>query len=283
MDLVVIYFYKDSEQNRIYLEYFKKNIGCNYRVIEDESTFVPEIGKQYRFVNSSKFGPNVDGEYITLTNTRIISNSPIHFFMMYYKEEPLAEYGIYHEFMTFIKLEPQTVYFESNGFRLIKSIPNVEYIGILTPSLYRKTKLSIDDIIDKVKKNPNDLTPLYYGGQDLMEQAKKCHGHKFEIIWKWLLNKLSLKPKNIKTFYSNLWVLKTGKFHMYLSFVKKIFNILDNAPDEIKILLESDANYCTGIVKPIDLLKNTGFPYYTFYPFIMERIICLFNDSILSS
>ena len=31
-----------------------------------------------------------------------------------------------------------------------------------------------------------------------------------------------------------------------------------------------------GSVSSEQLLKNTGFRYYTYYPFIIERVICLF-------
>lgn len=266
-----IYFYtKRNSCDPIILDFFKKN-SENYEIIDDPSSFKKEIGEIYRFYDNSLFGSLKTG-FVELKNRVIINNSPIYFFMMYYDEDILSEYGIYHEFMTYIKLEPQTVYFESQGFRLIENIPDFEYIGIITPSLYRKTKLTIKQIIEKV--NQEDLIPLYPGNQDLLTQAIESHGKNFEIIWIWLMKSLNIKIRKLKVFYSNLWVLKRSKFIEYINLARKAMDLLDNAPDNIKILLNSDAKYITGKLSAEALLKKTNYKYYTYYPFIMERLIC---------
>jgi hypothetical protein len=122
----------------------------------------------------------------------------------------------------------------------------------------------------------SDLTPLYTGG-DLMEQAVESHGKRFEVIWLWLLRELGIKARKMRGFYSNLWVLERERFIEFLCLIRRVFNILESAPDEIRYLLESDANYRSGNLSPTILLERTGFSYYTYYPFILERIICLMN------
>jgi hypothetical protein len=226
------------------------------------------------------FGPLFDNTFVTLTNRQIIRDSPVHFYMMYYDENIFPQYGIYHNFMTFIRLNPPSVYFESNGFRLITSVPDFEYIGVLTPSFERKSNLTIPEIINKVKKSKEDLIPLYSDNSDLLRQATQHHGKKFQIIWEWVLQNCSIKRKTCKAFFSNLWILKREKFCEYLQFAKNVMNLLDNAPPNLQSLLKSNSNY-TGKLTSQVLLERTGYPYYTFHPFIMERIIVIWTSTQL--
>jgi hypothetical protein len=228
---------------------------------------------------------NITKNYLLLSNyinkipdKKINTNSfDVHFFMFYYNE-PIEEiYNIYYRVIDFIKLVPQTKYFEGDGFRKINYIPDKRYISILTPSITKKTKLTVNNIIDKIEYHNEDIIPLYYNGTNVIDQAIYFHGEKFRIIWNWLLKQINVSPNiKIPSFYSNLWIIKRIYFIEYLNFVKRIIEILESAPPEIEILLKSDCMY-KGKVSPEQLLKNTGFSYYTYYPFIIERVICLFT------
>jgi hypothetical protein len=235
-----------------------------------------KLKQKYSIFSDNLFGPIYDNKFIKLENKNYYTSSILHLFMLYYDELVYEKYGNFFNVMKFIRLHPQNKYFESNGFLKIKDIPDKKYIGILTPSLTRKTKLTIDYILQKIIKHNEDVIPLYYSGESVIKQAIKHHGDNFKILWNWLLKELNV-PLNIDipAFYSNLWILKREYFIDYLEFFKKIINILENAPIDIQIILNSDSMY-VGKISPEKLLYKTGYSYYTFYPFILERIICLY-------
>lgn len=268
-----IYFYQENDEcDKIILSFFKKKFNNNFKIITD-GNFTPEVGKVYRFFNNSQFGPINNDKFVTLKNRSVISTSPIHFFMMYYDEDIFPDYGVYHEFMTFIHLNPPTVYFESEGFRKITSVPESPYIAVITPSLFKKTKLTVPDVLKKVSSSKSNIIPLLPDNKDLLEQAVQSHGNTFKTIWKWL----ELPTSRKKAFYSNLWVMKRETFLMYLTKVRQIMERLDNAPDNIKCLLQSNANY-NGKLSAKELYDRTGYPYYTYHPFILERVACTLVD-----
>jgi hypothetical protein len=196
--------------------------------------------------------------------------------MFYYSEPVYENFGKYSDVIDFVKLEPQTKYFEGNGFSKIVNIPHNKYIGILTPSITKKTGLTIPYILEKIKHHDADIIPLYYSGKNVVEQAVIYHDEKFRTLWNWLLNQVNFPiDVEIPSFFCNLWIIKNKYFKEFLFFIEKIKNILDNAPKEIQCILNSDSMY-EGTIKQEDLLLKTGYSYYTYHPFVTERVICLF-------
>jgi hypothetical protein len=66
------------------------------------------------------------------------------------------------------------------------------------------------------------------------------------------------------------WVIK------YISFYKNVVYIMENNTN-IKYLLYQNSNYHGKLLEyPEILIKICGRPYYTFHPFIIERLVCFF-------
>ena len=209
-------------------------------------------------------------------NQSNIKSDTIHFYMFYYSEPVETDFGKYSNVIDFIKLEPQTKYFEGAGFSKITNIPNKKYIGILTPSITKKTGLSIDFIVDRINYHDADIIPLFYYGTNVVDQAVIYHNEKFRIVWNWLLNQINFPTDvEIPSFFCNLWILKKKYFLEFLFFINKIILILEGSPPEIQMILNSDSMY-EGRISREDLLLKTGYSYYTYHPFMTERVICLF-------
>jgi len=180
-----------------------------------------------------------------------------------------------------LKLEPQGEFFESEAFRMlnISDIPSeIEYIGFITPSFFRKTRLTLKDIAPpQNRKNIRAFWAKRNGGESYIDQGARYHGAIFRRIWDWLIENLGYNSEGITYkqyhIWSNMWILSRGNFEIYLEIAKKAVNLLDNAPPHIKSLLFSDALYYEGKLSSDRLLKLCGTQHYPFHPFIMERLI----------
>jgi hypothetical protein len=265
-DIELCYIISDIE----YIE----NLPQNYYL--SKTIPVLKLKQKYRIFSDELFGPVYDNKFVKLSNKNFHTSAILHLFMFYYDELVYDEYGNFFNLMDFIRLYPQNKYFESSGFLKIKDIPNKKYIGIITPSLTRKTMLTIEYILQKIVNHNEDIIPLYYSGESIIKQGIKHHGENFKIIWNWLLKEINVPIHiDIPAFYSNLWILKREYFIDYLNFLKKVINKLENAPIDIQIALKSNSMY-VGKISAEKLLYRTGYSYYTYYPFILERIICLY-------
>lgn len=180
-----------------------------------------------------------------------------------------------------LKLEPQGEFFESEAFRMLNmsDIPSeIEYIGFITPSFFRKTRLTLKDITPpRNRMNILGLVATHDGGKSYIDHGIQRHGPIFRIIWNWLIEGLGYNPSGItyKHFnvWCNMWVLSRNNFAIYLEIAKKAVNLLVNAPPHIKSLLFSDSGYDEGKLSSEQLIKLCGTPHYPFHPFIMERLI----------
>jgi hypothetical protein len=220
---------------------------------------------------------------------RICNNINTTFIYLLYSYENISNF--IHPNIIPLQLKPSSIYFESNGFNLIdiNSIPqNATRIGFITPSFFKKVNVShIKDVYSLFNfiNNSNELIikffAFYFSNSDetFNYSCTSAHGPNFLIIWNWLLDQMGYSKYidcNIKSFYSNLWVSYTNITIEYIIFARKAMNILDNCKDEyIYNLLHSNSNY-PGKLNKKQLNKICNKPYYTFHPFIMERLICLF-------
>jgi hypothetical protein len=196
-----------------------------------------------------------------------------------YSNEDISKYA--HPDVIPLKLD-QTHYFESEAFRMLKNLPNVENIGFLTPSSKHKIK---DFSIEKLLKlNPDPIVFLYGGGihkyVPTEKQAVESHGEKFLTIWKYVLDKHLISHSVMNTYcagFSNLWIAKRDFVVEYLKFAKTTMFFLDNSPEQIKKIIFSDSEYPGLLIKTNVLQEKFGFNYYPYHPFIMERLISLFT------
>jgi hypothetical protein len=180
----------------------------------------------------------------------------------------------------------QTEYFESEAFRMItpEMIPDdVDQIGCITPNVFCKKKLfkkQTHDTLDKLLNVNVDK-----GFFKILPRDHKCdnhffsnHGENARRLWLWMLEQLDLKwaLNKYNGFYCNCWITTKDTFLDYLAFIKRVFILFDNAPQDIKDILLTDPNYNGKLIGTGVLEKMFDKPYYPWQPFIFERIVCLF-------
>ena len=208
-------------------------------------------------------------------NIEELSCNNITFFMPFYDEPVFETYGPYYEFLHPIHLNPPSVLFESYLFKLITEIPETDYIGILTYKFPQKTNKTLKELIN-INTEDKDIIVFFHKNCELLQQAEKSHGRKFTVLWKWLLNELSITVKPVHfCFFSNLWMMKRKHFVKYLKFVSHVISLLENIPSELAVILWSNSGY-TGTVSKNELKDRYNIEHYPFHPFILERIIILF-------
>ncbi len=183
-----------------------------------------------------------------------------------------------------VKIEPQTHFQEYWTYNLIdlNTIPeSIEYIGFVCSKFHEKSRgfklqsLNYYENYDCVHSYNNPRSNKSY-----LDIANEFHPN-FKRIWYWLLEQLGFDPKTFQHskihIYSNMWLAPKHIAIQYVEFAKKVLPILENAPPHIEALLKSNSTY-NGKHPKDALIKMYGVPYYQYYPFIMERLMCLFCD-----
>jgi hypothetical protein len=183
-----------------------------------------------------------------------------------------------------IKIEPQTHFQEYWTYNLIdtNSIPeSIQYVGFVCSKFQEKSRgiklqyLTYFEPYDCVHSYNNPRSGYTY-----LDLANRFHPN-FKRIWDWLLEQLGFNPQTFQHsqihIYSNMWLAPKHVAIQYIEFAKKIIPILENAPPDIEVLLKSNSTY-NGTHDKQALIRMYGVPYYQYYPFIMERLMCLFCD-----
>jgi hypothetical protein len=175
-----------------------------------------------------------------------------------------------------IQIKAQNEYFESQAFREIGVLPDVENIGFITPSFFRKQKLTLDELFLKVGEGPlNKTLGLVEAEDNRLAFLTKFHGENFITIWRWLISELGYKDHintDFKGFAANTWVSNRAFVLNFIRVARQAMDLCDNAPPHIKGLLYSDTHY-NGSVKH-KMLAKFGIPHYPFHPFILENLAC---------
>ena len=213
------------------------------------------------------------------------SESDILIYILYHNQE---SYNMATQFSKFkwAKLRKiySTKYFESIVFLYLDKNRdewiNKKFVGFLTYNSYKKTILF--DIEYLVKEYSNyDLIPFNnYYERSLLIQAESVHPS-FINIWEQLLLLLNYDINDILSlkmplFFNNYWMVKPFWLSKYIDFYKNILYIMENN-NNIKYLLYKNSKYKGKLLEyPSILIKMCGRPYYTFHPFIIERLPCFF-------
>lgn len=177
-------------------------------------------------------------------------------------------------------------FFESAAFAdAIIDDPTVDFVGHLTHSY--KSKIAPFDFDDLVKKYEAtaDVIGLFPGTPvDMYEFAERVHPG-FTPIWMRLLELLGYPADVVKSlgtptaFYSNYWIARRALWNEYCAFATRAMQLLDTDPI-LKELCQKDSNYRGTIegtvLSPTRLQQICGAPYYTFHPFVMERLAPFF-------
>ncbi len=175
-------------------------------------------------------------------------------------------------------------FFESTAFIDAEvNDESVAFVGHLTHSY--KSKIAPYDFEDLVKKyeDSTDVIGLFPGVTfDMYEFAERVHPG-FMQIWDRLMELLDFKHyKTLGTptpFYSNYWIARRPLWNQYCKFAKQAIHHLTTDP-LLQELCQKDSMYRGTIegtvLSPTRLQQICGAPYYTFHPFVMERLAPLF-------
>ena len=173
----------------------------------------------------------------------------------------------------------QNKFFESALFKETYSFESqVEYIGHVAYSYTGKIRpFSFENLVDTFKEY--DVIALYHAPHhNIYEFAETWHPG-FKKIWSMLIFKLGLGDYESygvpPAFYCNYWIMRSSIFHKYREFVNKAMDILDTDSELVELCYQ-DSGYkgTMYFLNQETLLQIAGKPYYTFHPFILERLVC---------
>lgn len=181
-----------------------------------------------------------------------------------------------------------TRYLEGYAYRILKGKEdewkNKEYVGVIKYSFEEKTPLYDFDRICKESGadvlafvGPESHSPDTQG-MSMIKTARRCHQY-FPTIWAHIMiTRLGIDGSQvfsdeIPPFYSNFWISKTNMFREYIRIYDIVHTIMET--DEIiHPFLFQNASYFEHIDSK-RLSNIMGVPYYTYHPFVMERLPCL--------
>lgn len=213
------------------------------------------------------------------------NESDILIYILYHNQE---SYTMATKFLKFkwAKLRKiySTKYFESIVFLYLDKNRdewiNKKFVGFLTYNSYKKTRL-FD--IEYLANEYSDYDIISFNNSyhsPLLIQAESDHPS-FINIWEQILlllnyDLLDILSLKIPLFYNNYWMAKPSWISKYIEFYINILYIMENN-NKIKYLLYNNSNYKGKLLEyPSILIKMCGRPYYTFHPFIIERLPCFF-------
>jgi len=205
--------------------------------------------------------------------------SEIQYFLTYHNEDISA---FEHPDIIPLKLD-QTKYFEYESYRMLKpeDIPDVKYLGFISPKVLIKSKThkTVNSLFKMNKTKLFRSFSIHPSVVPCEETSIKNHGNNFLVLWTWLWIQLGI-PLNIMNKYSmiycNCWVTDRDTFIAYLDFAKKAMTIIDNAPQDIREILETDPKYRGALYGTGILEERFGKPYYPWQPFLMERLVSVY-------
>lgn len=211
--------------------------------------------------------------------------SDILIYILYHNQESFKMASLFLKFK-WAKLTKiySTKYFESIIFLYLDKNRdewiNKKFVGFLTYNSYKKVKLF--DIQYLAKKYYNyDVIPFNNVYSTPLLINSEYHHPSFINIWEQILLSLNYNINDILSlkipvFYNNYWMANPQWVLKYIEFYKNVVYIMENNMN-IKYLLYQNSNYKGKLLEyPGILIKICGRPYYTFHPFIIERIVCFF-------
>jgi hypothetical protein len=165
-----------------------------------------------------------------------------------------------------------TKYYESEFFMNVEIDPMAEYVGMVTYSILYKPCFKTN-ILRVLESSTEDIVAFHVLNEERIENTNRHHP-KFLDIWNRLMDKLGVSREKrfpSRLFFCNYWVAKPHVLKEYQVFVKRAAEFLEEDPD-----VYADACYKEAKLSPERLVEICGRPHYTYHPFILERLPCLF-------
>jgi hypothetical protein len=174
---------------------------------------------------------------------------------------------------------PQNKYYE--GWTMAGDWSNLkaDWVGHITYSY--KTKIPAFDFEKVVEwySETVDVIGLFKCSSTVNMYVKTEKHHKgFMRIWTRLIHLLGYGdvrkyPEPIE-FYRNYWIMRKELFLKYSEVVKRAMELMEE-DDVLREWANEDSSYVGNNSTEV-LLEVSGYPYYTFHSFIIERLVCFF-------
>ena len=158
----------------------------------------------------------------------------------------------------------------------------LDYVGCVS---YKATSKGVgwQAIASRVEGAPlsTDVVALLPSKTDLIGQATKEHGPLFLQVWRGLLSRLGFRDNevlaaenNLVPFFCNYWLARPRWLKRYIAFQQRVKAVMEE-DGQLRSLLYQDAGY-EGLM-PVERRRMVfGCDHYTFHPFVLERLCCLY-------
>lgn len=174
---------------------------------------------------------------------------------------------------------PKNLFFESYMFQESYEHLKTTHIGHTAYSYMRK--IPAFDFLELVKRHHDkDAIALLPSNHNMYTFAETYHPG-FVQIWERLIMLLGYndyKSYGVPVpFYCNYWIMKRELFLKYQAVAKKAMDLLTTDTTLVELANKDSSYKGTHECLPSHrLLEICGKPYYTFHPFILERLVCFF-------
>lgn len=173
------------------------------------------------------------------------------------------------------------VFFESALFAqedCVVQDKSIDWVGHVAYSYTSKIKPFCFEALVAKYAHTHDVIALHPDNPlPLLSMAELNHPG-FTPIWLRLCTLLGHDYNTIQppptAFYANYWIARRPLWNSYCSFARRTMHLMVSDPQLAEMCMQ-DASY-PGALSPDALVAIGGCPYYTFHPFIMERLPCLF-------
>jgi hypothetical protein len=199
------------------------------------------------------------------------------------RSEQLAAFFKRYPWAHFHKLG-KSIYFEAAFWPVLlmreHEWADKNYVGFASYSLVRKQSLTTFPMASIIQSAHGADVVTFYKFSDvgMITHAMQYHTH-FEEVWLALLSKMGYAKHDILSvdipFYPcNCWMAKPEWMKKFLMFAQKAVYIMENDP-LVRRLCFQNSNHTSNLTKK-QLIEISGKPYYTYHPFITERLPCFF-------
>lgn len=168
-------------------------------------------------------------------------------------------------------------YLESNAYQYLLTVTDEwmhkKYVGCLGINVCKKINQSVDYIENFIKENMDKADVLtFIRGNHTLDFENNQHGDilKYLSILTNSIDNIYTKDwDKIIPFYCNYWLAKPHIMLDYCKFINNVIEIIETS-NIISQYLDMNAGYKIG--------QNRIFtkPYYTWHPFICERLPCIY-------
>jgi hypothetical protein len=157
------------------------------------------------------------------------------------------------------------LWMENNAWINCKVTPDLDYIGTLSHSCAEKINLKYLDAFLREFKGNNDFIHFFSFPHRAINHGQDNHPG-FEKTWKELCQRIPGSDIELQNLACNYWMCKPD---LFLSFVQWMYTLV--IPESLKIQRMYLPSHYKGKLKPEELRRLWGRPYYPMAPFVLER------------